>query len=74
MVGKSWGGFNGLQIAAMNPEGLKAIVSVCSTDDRYDDNSHYKGGCMVASAMLSWSSYMLTFNTPPPDPQFVGAK
>ena len=53
MFGKSWGGFNGLQIASMDPEGLKAIISVYSTDDRYDDNSHYKGGCVVASSMFS---------------------
>ena len=74
MFGKSWGGFNGLQIASMNPEGLKAIISVYSTDDRYDDNSHYKGGCVVASEMLSWSCQMLTWNVMPPDPLFVGAK
>ena len=74
MIGKSWGGFNGLQMASRNPEGLKGIISVCSTDDRYDDNSHYKGGCVVPAQMLSWSCYMLTFNLSPPDPQFVGAK
>jgi predicted acyl esterase len=74
MIGKSWGGFNGLQIASMNPEGLKGVISVYSTDDRYDDNSHYKGGCLVPSQMLSWSCQMLTFNMSPPDPRFVGPK
>ncbi len=74
MYGKSWGGFNGLQIASRNPEGLKAIISLNSTDDRYDDNSHYKGGCIVPAQMLPWSSYMLTFSLSPPDPRFVGAK
>ena len=34
MMGKSWGGFNGLQVAARRPPALKAIVTVCSTDDR----------------------------------------
>ncbi|XP_028402708.1 uncharacterized protein LOC114525526 [Dendronephthya gigantea] len=74
MVGKSWGGFNGLQVAARNPEGLKAIISVYSVDDRYDDNCHYKGGCLVPEQMLSWSCAMLTWNMSPPDPAFVGAK
>ncbi len=74
MIGKSWGGFNGLQIASRNPEGLKGIISLYSTDDRYDDNSHYKGGCIVPAQMSSWSCRMLTFILSPPDPQFVGAK
>lgn len=37
VIGKSWGGFNGLQLAALNPPALGAVVSVCSTDDRYAD-------------------------------------
>src|SRR5580698_1679243 len=32
MMGISWGGFNGLQIAARRPPALKAIVTICSTD------------------------------------------
>src|SRR6202044_3058480 len=35
MMGISWGGFNALQVAALRPAALKAIVTVCSTDDRY---------------------------------------
>src|SRR5262249_41425653 len=35
MMGISWGGFNGLQVAALKPEGLRAIITLCSTDDRY---------------------------------------
>ena len=35
MWGISWGGFNSLQIAARRPPGLGAIVTLCSTDDRY---------------------------------------
>ncbi|MEM6578809.1 MAG: CocE/NonD family hydrolase, partial [Pseudomonadota bacterium] len=31
MIGISWGGFNGLQVAARRPEPLKAIVTICST-------------------------------------------
>src|SRR6188472_2804121 len=44
MMGISWGGFNALQIAARRPPALKAIVTLCSTDDRYADDVHYMGG------------------------------
>ncbi|MGD8710869.1 MAG: CocE/NonD family hydrolase, partial [Ectothiorhodospiraceae bacterium] len=71
MIGISWGGFNGLQIAALQPEPLKAIVSVCSTDDRYADDVHYMGGCLL-SDNLSWASVMFAFNSLPPDPEIVG--
>ena len=46
MMGISWGGFNGLQIAARRPPALKAIVTICSTDDRYADDAHYMGGTL----------------------------
>lgn len=71
MYGISWGGFNGLQIAAMQPPQLKAIVSVCSTDDRYADDVHYMGGCLLGDN-LSWASTMFAYNSLPPDPQIVG--
>jgi len=72
MIGKSWGGFNGLQVAARRPPELKAVISVCSTDDRYADDVHYIGGCLLASDMLSWASVMLAANARPPDPAVVG--
>ncbi len=73
MIGISWGGFNGLQIAARQPEALKAVVSVCSTDDRYADDVHYMGGCLLGDN-LSWASVMFAFNSLPPDPEIVGDK
>ncbi|HTN80982.1 MAG TPA: CocE/NonD family hydrolase, partial [Acidimicrobiales bacterium] len=42
--GLSWGGFNALQIAALQPPALAAVVSACATDDRYVDDVHYMGG------------------------------
>jgi putative CocE/NonD family hydrolase len=71
MIGISWGGFNGLQIAAMQPPPLKAVVSVCSTDDRYADDVHYMGGCLLGDN-LSWASTMFAYNSLPPDPEIVG--
>jgi putative CocE/NonD family hydrolase len=72
MIGKSWGGFNGLQVAAHAPDELKAVVSVCSTDDRYADDVHYIGGCVFGAYMLSWAPTMLAYNARPPDPRVVG--
>jgi len=74
IIGKSWGGFNGLQIAARQPPELKAVISLCSTDDRYADDVHYMGGCVLAYEMLNWASIMLAYNARPPDPRFVGER
>lgn len=72
MAGKSWGGFNALQVAALRPPALDAIISVCSTDDRYADDIHYHGGCVVGSEMLPWASTMLYAGARPPDPDVWG--
>lgn len=72
MFGKSWGGFNSLQVAARNHPALKTVITLCSTDDRYADDVHYKGGTMLASDMLWWASTMLAFNARPQDPAVVG--
>ncbi len=74
MIGISWGGFNGLQVAAHRPPELKAVVTVCSTDDRYADDVHYMGGAVIASEMLPWASNMLVRNARPPDPGHVGER
>jgi uncharacterized protein len=74
MIGKSWGGFNSLQVAALGPPELKAVVTVCSTDDRYADDVHYLGGCVLGSKMLPWASTMLGLNALPPDPDVVGER
>ncbi|MCX5131549.1 CocE/NonD family hydrolase [Streptomyces sp. NPDC060011] len=72
MFGISWGGFNSLQIAALAPEALKAVVTVCSTDDRYDNDVHYTGGSVLAVDMHAWAATMLAFVARPPDPVHVG--
>lgn len=71
MIGISWGGFNGLQIAALRPEPLQAIITCCSTDDRYADDVHYMGGCLLGDN-LSWAAVMFSYNSCPPDPALVG--
>lgn len=71
IIGISWGGFNGLQLAARQPPELQAVISVASTDDRYADDVHYMGGCLLGDN-LSWSSVMFAYNSMPPDPDIVG--
>jgi predicted acyl esterase len=71
MFGISWGGFNSLQVAARKPPALKAIITLCSTDDRYEDDIHYKGGCQL-NENLGWASTMLAYSSRPPDPDAVG--
>ena len=73
MIGISWGGFNGLQIAARRPPELKAVISLCSTDDRYADDIHFMGGCLLVDK-FAWGSTMFAINATPPDPALVGDK
>ena len=74
MFGKSWGGFNSLQVASRRPPELKALITIGFTDDRYHDDVHYMGGCVLASQMLSWATVMLGCNAQPPDPRWVGER
>ena len=71
IIGISWGGFNGLQIAAHGPPELKAIVTICSTDDRYADDIHSMGGCLL-SDNFAWANVMFPRNAKPPDPATYG--
>lgn len=67
MMGKSWGGFNSLQTAALRPPALKAVVTVCSTTDRFEDDIHFKGGCLLGEN-VGWGAVMLSYSSRPPDP------
>jgi putative CocE/NonD family hydrolase len=73
MMGISWGGFNALQVAAKQPPALKAIITLCSTDDRYADDIHYKGGLLL-NENQGWGATMLAYSSRPPDPVLVGDK
>lgn len=67
MMGISWGGFNGLQVAALQPDPLKAVITLCSTVDRYADDIHYKGGCLL-NENLGWGATMWSYSSRAPDP------
>ena len=71
MIGLSWSGFNSLQIAALAPPALKAIVTTCASDDRYADDMHYMGGCLL-NDNIQYGSTLFTWLATPPDPAVVG--
>lgn len=68
MMGKSWGGFNSLQVAARRPKNLKAIIVVGFTDDRYNEDIHYKGGCLLNDNFW-WGNIMLAYQSRFVDPK-----
>ncbi|MGK5499790.1 CocE/NonD family hydrolase [Streptomyces sp. URMC 125] len=73
MMGISWGAFAALQVAARRPPSLKAIVISSFTDDRYADDMHYMGGCLL-SDNLAEAGTMFAYGTCPPDPALVGER
>ncbi|MFK8253315.1 CocE/NonD family hydrolase [Ancylobacter terrae] len=73
IIGISWGGFAGLQIAARRPPALKAIVTCCSTDDRYADDVHFMGGGLLIDGM-QWGAGLFAQLGRPADPAHVGER
>jgi putative CocE/NonD family hydrolase len=71
MRGISWGGFATLQIAAMAPPALKAIMPHCATDNRYTDDAHYIGGALGLTN-YDWGVSFKNVLAGPPDPEIVG--
>jgi putative CocE/NonD family hydrolase len=69
MMGKSWGGFNCLQTAALRPPALAAVLSVCSTTDRFADDIHFKGGALLGEN-IGWGAVMLSYSSRPADPMY----
>ena len=73
MVGISWGGFNSLQLAYRQPPALKAIITICSTDDRFNEDIHFAGGCLL-NDNLDWASFFWAYaQARCPDPRLVGS-
>ncbi len=71
MMGISWGGFNSLQAAANGAPALKAVITLCSTVDRYADDIHFKGGCAMGEG-IAWAATAASWFSTPPDPALVG--
>jgi len=73
MIGISWSGFAALQVAARQPPALKAIITCCSTDNRYTDDVHYMGGSLLTDG-LQWGTGFFNQIARPPDPAEVGSR
>src|SRR5580658_7727285 len=71
MRGISWGGINTLQIAAMAPPELKAIMPMGCVVNRFADDAHYQGGA-YGEQNLAWGTSFKGVLAGPPDPQVVG--
>ncbi len=72
MMGTSWGGTSSLQAALLGkPPELKAIIAVCATDNRFCDDIHYSGGCVLTDT-LEWGATLPAILASPPDPMIVG--
>ena len=52
---------------------LKAIISIGATVDRYNDDIHYKNGCLL-NENFGWGTSLTAFTTPTIDPLTVGEK
>ena len=72
MFGISWGGFAALQAAMRRPPGLKAIVPVGASHDRYGLDVHYIGGTLHVNESVTWPVEMVAENALPPDPERFG--
>jgi len=71
MMGTSWGGTSSLQMASLRPDSLKAIIAVCATDNRFDDDIHHMGGHLLTDT-LEWGATLPAILAAPPDPETVG--
>ena len=71
MRGISWGGINTLQVAAMAPPALKAIMPMGCCDIRFTDDAHYIGGALGLTN-FQWGVQFKSVMAAPPDPDIVG--
>ena len=68
--GTSYSGFNAIQIAALGPPALKAIIPTFFTDDVYADDVIYYGGALQGEALGRWPFSMIASMGPPASPAF----
>jgi len=72
MFGTSYSGFNSLQVAALRPPALQAIIPIYATDRRFTDDVHYGGGAMRGIDFLDYPMLMVAMNALPPVPSVYG--
>ena len=71
MFGTSWGGTASLQAAVDAPEPLRAVLANCATCDRFEDDIHWMGGCLLTDS-LEWGATLPAILACPPDSATVG--
>ncbi|MDJ0779463.1 MAG: CocE/NonD family hydrolase [Gammaproteobacteria bacterium] len=67
MMGTSWGGTSALQAAAAGTGLLSAVIAVCATDNRYADDIHHMGGCLLTDS-IEWGATLPAILALPPAP------
>ncbi len=68
MFGTSYSGFNSLQIACERPPALKAVCAIYSSDDRWTDDVHWRGGALRLVDLVDYCHYMTPMTVLPPVP------
>jgi predicted acyl esterase len=68
MFGTSYSGFNSLQIACERPPALKAVCAIYSSDDRWTDDVHWRGGALRLIDLVDYCHYMTPLIVLPPVP------
>ncbi|MEM7226440.1 MAG: CocE/NonD family hydrolase [Pseudomonadota bacterium] len=71
MFGTSWGGTASLQASIDAPKALKAIIAVCATHDRYEDDIHHKGGLILTDS-IEWGATLPAILALPPSALAAG--
>lgn len=71
MFGTSWGGTASLQAAVRAPGPLKAVLANCATINRFEDDIHWMGGCLLTDS-LEWGATLPSILASPPDAATVG--
>lgn len=71
MRGISWGGINSLQVAALRPPALKAIMPMCACDNRFTGDAHYIGGAL-GHTNFQWGVLFKLVMAGPPAPDVAG--
>lgn len=72
IFGTSYSGFNGLQLACERPPGLGAVFSIFSSDDRWTDDVHWRGGALKLVDLVDYCHYMTPMCVLPPVPAVWG--
>ncbi|MEP9365359.1 CocE/NonD family hydrolase [Nocardioides sp. CN2-186] len=72
MFGTSYSGFNSLQIACEDVPALGAVFAIYSSDDRWTDDVHWRGGALKLVDLVDYNHYMTPMCVLPPVPGLWG--